>query len=287
MTALDPRLHAFRPDLADAGLDGRVEAASFVESRPAVVARGVADLRRAPRDDAPLDSQLLYGEPLACFERHAGWAWVQSGTDGYVGYVKADALAAPGEAADHRLDELLSYRYPEPDLKAPPLDRLTIGATARVTGRRGAFAELAGGGWVVARHLVPLDQREPDIVASALRFLGLPYLWGGRSSLGLDCSALVQLALALAGRACRRDSDQQAATLGEPVRRGGFPPALERGDLAFMPGHVVIALGDGQVLNANAHHMLVSVEPLEAVRGRVAEESGRPLDETIDVVRRP
>ena len=294
MTALDRRLHAFRPDLADSALDGQVSATRFVAPTPATVVQGVADLRQAPDDEAPLDSQLLFGEGVDCFERAEGWAWVQSRSDGYVGYVRAEALRDGTVDPDHRVIELGSFRYPEPDLKTPPLDRLSFGSRVRVVANRGAFAELAGGGWVYRRHLVALGDdtgREPDYVATALRFLGLPYLWGGRSSLGLDCSALVQFALDHAGLPCARDSDQQAATLGSIVERPrdneNALPLLERGDLAYMPGHVVIGLGDGEVVNANAHAMLVSVEPLEDVCRRVAEESGRPLEQAIDVVRRP
>ena len=286
MSTLDRRLHAFRPDLADVALDGRVEAARFVAPSPAVVTRGVADLRRAPASDAPLDSQLLFGEAVACFEQADGWAWVQSRVDGYVGYVELAALSSDLFEPDHRVAVLASHLYPKPDLKVPPRDRLSFGARLRVLGERNGFVEVAGGGWVYARHLTPLDRHEPDYVATALRFLGLPYLWGGRSSLGLDCSALVQLALDHAGLPCPRDSDQQAAAVGSVVERDGGLPALERGDLAYMPGHVVIGLGGGQVVNANAHAMLVSVEPLAEVCARVAEESGRALEDSIDAVRR-
>jgi cell wall-associated NlpC family hydrolase len=290
MTAFDPRLHAFRTDLADVALDGLVEAGRFVAPQPATVRVGVADLRKAPRDDAPLDSQLLFGEPVACFERSGGWAWVQSGIDGYVGYVRSVDLGpapAAGAEPDHRVAELGTFLYPEPRLKAPRLDRLSLGALVRVGESRGTFVEVPGAGWVVSRHLAPRGQRAPDYVATALRFLGLPYLWGGRSSLGLDCSALVQLALAHAGVPCPRDSDHQAAGLGRAVERPGRPPALERGDLVYMPGHVVIALDRETVVNANAFHMLVSVEPLAAVCARIAAESGRPLKDTIDAIRRP
>lgn len=283
MDALDPREHAFRRDLADAALEGRVEAARFVEGRPAAVRRGLADLKRAPRDDAPLDSQLLFGERLRCFEKAAGWAWVQAEGDGYVGYVRSEALGpAPAEPPSHRVGVPATHLYPEPDLKAPALDVATMGARARVVGTRGAFSETAEG-WLVSGHLRPLDDVAPDHVETALGFRGLPYLWGGRSAFGLDCSALVQLALDQAGLACKRDSDQQAESLGTRVDDGETP---RHGDLIYMPGHVVIALDETLVVNANAHHMLVSVEPLADVLERVAAECGRPPAESVDAVRR-
>ncbi len=288
MDSLDPREHAVRPDLADARFEGRVAAARFVEGRPAVVRRGVADLKRAPSHDAPLDSQLLFGEAVQCFDVAEGWAWVQSDVDGYVGYLRDDALrTAAGETPDHRVVVLATHLYPEPDLKAPALDIVTFGAHARVTGQQGAFSQVASGqagdGWLVTSHLRPLDDLAPDHVETALAFRGLPYLWGGRSALGLDCSALVQLALDRAGIHCRRDSDQQAASVGEAVPRGD----LRRGDLVYMPGHVVIALDATDVVNANAHHMMVSVEPLADVLGRVAEETGRSPEDCVTAVRRP
>ena len=287
MTQLDPRLHAFRPDLAAQNLSGRVEAARFVAGKPAQVRRGVADLRRAPAADAPQDSQLLFGEAVTCFESKDGWAWVQNRADGYVGYVEVGALSEDLAAPSHRVAVLRSFLYPEPDLKAPTLDCLSITSPIAVLAERDGFSEITGGGWIYSRHLEPVDAVAPDYVAGALQFLGVPYLWGGRSSLGLDCSALIQLVLARAGIACPRDSDMQAAELGELVSKGRPERPLQRGDLIYMPGHVVIALDEAQVVHANAHDMLVAIEPLAPVISRVAKESGRPVETTIDAVRRP
>ncbi len=287
MTRLDPRLHAFRPDLAAQNLSGRVESAHFVAGTPARVHRGVADLRRSPAADAPLDSQLLFGEEVTCYETKDGWAWVQNRADGYVGYVEAGALSEDLAAPSHRVAVLRSFLYPEPDLKAPTLDCLSITSPVAVVAERDGFGEIAGGGWIYSRHLEPLDAMAPDYVADALQFLGVPYLWGGRSSLGLDCSALIQLVMARAGVACPRDSDMQAAELGQLVSEGRPQRSLQRGDLIYMPGHAVIALDEEKVVHANAHDMLVAIEPLAPVIARVAEESGRPAEATIDAVRRP
>ena len=251
------------------------------------VVAALADLRRQPHDHAPLDTQLLFGEPVTCLEQAEAWACVRCETDGYIGWVRLDALGGGDLEASHRVAALATFRYLEPDLKAPVLDRLSFGSRVRLTGTVGAFGEVEGGGWVVARHVVEANAVEPDYVATALRFLGLPYLWGGRSSLGLDCSALVQLALAHAGLPAPRDSHQQADAIGEVVWQGGAAHRPLRGDLIFMPGHVVIALDETHVVNATAHPMLVVTEPLADVCARVAEETGRPLDRAIDVVRRP
>ena len=285
MPDLDPRLNAYRPDLADAALEGRVAAARFTAGRPALVARGVTALRRRPGAEAPLDTQLLSGEEVTVFDEAKGWAWVQNRTDGYVGYVESAALGAEAAAATHSVRALRSFLFPGPDLKLPPLDALTMTGRVAVTGTEGAYSQVAFGGqegWVYSRHLAPDGEVAPDFVATALQFLGVPYLWGGKESGGLDCSGLVQVALARAGISCPRDSSVQAESLGvavpwEPGHSEPLPeplPELQRGDLIYFPGHCAIALNARDVVNANAHAMMVSIEPLAELVARVEQESG-------------
>jgi cell wall-associated NlpC family hydrolase len=274
MTDPDPRLNAFRDDLADARLKDRVAAARYVEGRPAGIARGVADLRRRPDAAAGLDTQLLYGEPVRVFEEKEGWAWVQNVTDGYVGYVESTALGAPPPAPTHRLRALRSFLFPEPNLKAPPLDCLSIASPLCVVGTRDAYSELAGGGWLYSKHLQPVGETSPDFVATALEFLGTPYYWGGRSSTGLDCSTLVQLSLACAGLPVLRDSYQQATTVGEALNGLPGDVALQRGDLVYSRGHVAIMLDQNRVVHANGFTMSVATEDLSALEGRVLAETG-------------
>lgn len=282
---LDPRLHPYRDDLAGAELGGRVEAPRFVEARPARVAAGTADQRRAPARDAMLVNQLFHGDEIAVYETEDGWAWVQNRTDGYMGYLAAeqigDALQAADRSADHSADHWVkvprSFVFPEPDEKAPPLDALPMTARVRVLAAGARYSEIAWGAvsaWVPARHLAPAGESLEDFVATALAFVGVPYLWGGRTSLGLDCSGLVQVVLAAAGIACPRDSDLQARSLGT-ARPLDEPP--RRGDLLYMPGHVVIALDSWRVLHPNAHEMLTSIEPLEDLVARVEETYGQGL----------
>jgi len=280
--SLDSRLNACRPDLADARLRGRVQADDFVEGTPGLVGSGLADLRRNPSNDAPLDAQLWYGEPVTVFERKHGWAWVQARRDGYVGYTPLSGLAASSPAtATHMVCALMTFRFPEPSVKAPPLDRLPLGAILRAETHNDRFLALDDGGYVYTRHTCRPTQRAEDWPATALRFLGVPYLWGGRSSLGIDCSGLVQLALLLAGHAVPRDSDmlRDHAPLGESL-----PPdsPRRRGDLIFSPGHVVIALDDQEIVHANAYHLAVVREPFEAFAERLAA-----LGEAPSLLRRP
>jgi cell wall-associated NlpC family hydrolase len=280
---LDPRLHPLRDDLAGAELKGRVERPRFAEARPAQVAIGMVDLRRAPAPDAMLVSQLFHGDEVRVYETKDGWAWLQHAGDGYVGYAEAAALRDDVETLSHWVRVPRSLVFPAPDEKLPPLDALPLTATVRVVSQRDNYSEVAwgaGSGWVPSRHLAPNGEIVEDFVATALAFIGVPYLWGGRSSLGLDCSGLVQVALKAAGTACLRDSDMQEASLGEP--RPLDQPAV-RGDLFYMPGHVAIALDAWRVVNANAHDMMTSIEPLEDLVARVQAESGKG----VTAIRRP
>ncbi len=280
MTDLDPHLHPFRDDLAAAYLKDRVAAPRYAEGTRRQVARGILDLRRAPRDDAPLDSQLLHGEAVNVYDEAEGWAWVQSAGDGYVGYAEAAALSDRVAAPTHSLAALRSYLFAEPDFKAPSLDLLSMASPLAVVEERQGFARLAGGGWVFAGHLAPLGETVADYVETALAFLGTPYLWGGRSSVGLDCSALVQIALARAGVFALRDTHMQEEILGEPLERDA---GIARGDLVFLPDHVAIARDPETVVHATALHMAVAVEPLAQLEARSRAANGQG----VTGVRRP
>jgi cell wall-associated NlpC family hydrolase len=280
--ALDPLLQAFRPDLADLRLKGRVEAGRFVAGSPARVVRGCVTLRREPGPAAAPDSQLIFGEQVLVFETRAdGWAWVQNLADGYVGYLEAAALV-PGEAAPtHQLAALRSFRFSEASIKSPPLDQLTLGTPLLAAGEHDRFLALADGGFVYAPHAEPYGARHRDWVSTAERFLQVPYLWGGRSALGLDCSALVQRSLTLAGIACRRDTYMQRDDEGVGPRVALDRPP-QRGDLVFSPGHVAIATGPETLVHANAWHLAVAHETLVGFRHRLHSRN-----ESILLVRRP
>jgi len=275
MEDLDPRLNAYRPDLAAETLRGRVTAERFSAGRPLQVRRGAVALRRFPSAKAPQDSQLLAGEQVILYDSEDGWAWVQNAADGYVGYVEAAALDSKLQPASHWVSALRSFVYPEPDMKSVPLDHLPMTAQVTLVAEEAGFGRLAEGGWVYGGHLSPHAVRVADYVATAERFLGTPYLWGGKESLGLDCSGLVQVALAAAGLQVPRDCDHQEATLGNalPWRNGAdTPPA--RGDLLYSPGHVVIAVGQGRILHATAQAMAVIIEDLAALEARLGAAGG-------------
>jgi cell wall-associated NlpC family hydrolase len=263
---LDPRLTPARPDVAAAHLKGRVEALSFVAGERRRVAVGHAGLRRAPSPSAPLDTEVLFGEEVVVYDELEGWALGQLKTDGYVGYLPSAALSAElGPGPTHRVSALRTLLFPGPSIKLPPVDALSMGARLSVVDFEDRFAALDTGAYAVAGHLKPLDAFEPDPVAVAERFVGAPYLWGGRTSLGLDCSALVQTALAACGVEAPRDSDMQEAALGTEV-----PLAEARaGDLMFWKGHVAFVRDRDTLVHANAWAMAVALEPLQSAIERI------------------
>ncbi|MET3889658.1 hypothetical protein ABIE41_000734 [Bosea sp. OAE506] len=275
---LDRRLTPARPDLAARSLIGQVEARAFVDPEPMRVSAPSAPLRREPRPDAPLDTEALCGEAVDVYERFEGWAWVQLRSDGYVGYVPDDALRPDALAPTHRVGALRTFVYPGPSMKLPPLAALSLGAGVAVAGESGEFLTLAefgryATGFVFAPHLVPLEQPAPDFVTVAEGFLNVPYLWGGKTSLGLDCSGLTQLALSAAGIASPRDSDMLEREIGEPVAFDEGLHGLRRGDLVFWKGHVGILSDPETLLHATAYSMTVMSEPLRAARDRILAKS--------------
>jgi cell wall-associated NlpC family hydrolase len=275
----DPRRHAYREDLAAASLRDHVKAPRYVTGEQRQLEVPVLPLRRQPRFDATLDTEALFGETLTVLDEREGWAWVQLARDGYVGYMPSEGLSAALRTPTHKVAALRTYVYPEPDFKRPPLALLSMNALLSAAAAEGRFLALESGGFVVAAHTRRVDETAADPVSVGLTFVGTPYLWGGRTSLGLDCSGLVQLANEAAGVPCPRDADMQAAEIGRPLDPNA---ELARGDLVFWDGHVGIMTSAADVLHASAEHMAVVVEPLAEAKARIAASGSEFLG-----VRRP
>src|SRR5882757_10809511 len=228
---LDPRITPARGDLAAKHLAGVVEAQRFVEGKAYEIGAAQAPVRDAPSHAAELQTEALKGERITIYDiSDDGWAWGQLAGDSYVGYLPASALCAPGPAATHKVSALRTFSFPGPSIKLPPLETLSFGCQLAVARVDGPFAITAAGSHVPALHLAPVETKETDFVAVAERFLGTPYLWGGKSSIGIDCSGLLQLALLACGIPCPRDTDMQERALGSALARPEGGP-LRRGDL--------------------------------------------------------
>jgi hypothetical protein len=262
----DPRITPARPDLAAKHLEGKVSAARFVEGNAREVIDAQAPVREAPAPDAPLMTEALMGERVTIYEfNDEGWAWGQLADDDYVGWLPANALLVPRETPTHRVTTLRTLAFSGPSMKLPPVAMPPLGAKLAVTRVQDRFA-VSPVGFLPAAHLAPLGQHEADFVSVAERFLGTPYLWGGKTNYGLDCSGLVQVALAACGIPCPRDSDMQQRALGTEVDS----KSLRRGDLVFWKGHVAIARDANTLVHANAFHMAVAIEPIAEAIARIS-----------------
>jgi len=276
---LDPRLTAARPDIAWSGLKGKISAGRFTAGKSCTITSPWADLKKTPRPSAPLLTQGLYGEKFRSLEESGGWAFGFLEGDGYSGYIRTAELGSHVIEATHMVQVPMCHVYSKPDLKTAGPTPLPFGARVAVRPgvEKNGFAEAQGLGWVYARHLDEIGKRDKDYVKTASRFLNAPYLWGGRTALGLDCSALVQLALMRAGIPCPRDTDLQQRDIGHSISNVPDLSLCIKGDLVFFHGHVGFMASDTHLLHANASHMRVTLEDAAKVAERLKSAHHLPI----------
>jgi cell wall-associated NlpC family hydrolase len=274
--APDPRINAWRADLADVRLQGQVASERFVAPSKGQIRTPFVPVYKEPRLDAERVTEALAGENVAVFERAHGWVWGQLERDRYVGYIPESAVMAGARDMTHVVTAFATFMYAAPDIKSEAISTLSLNAQVAAADTHDRFLRLQTGAYVIERHTAPVGAFASDFVAVAERFIGTPYLWGGRTSHGVDCSGLVQMGMIAAGLPCPRDTDMQREALGRPRDITPDLAGLKRGDLLFWPGHVGIVTDGLHLLHANAHHMAVAKEPVMAAVARSAA-GGTPL----------
>ena len=265
---MDKRLTPARADLAAAHLKGKVEAARFVEGERLMSLRGHTAMRARPESHCSQETELLCGELFTVYEHKNGWAWGQIGSDGYVGYVHNVSLGPYAEPT-HRVTAPSTPVLLRPDVKAAAVNFLPMNAQLRLEKQQGDFFQ-TNAGFVSYRHVAPLQEHALDFVAVAEGFLHVPYVWGGKTFAGLDCSGLIQTSLQAAGIHAPRDTDMQEKALGLAVERS----QIQRGDLVFWKGHVGVMTNRHTLLHANAFHMEVFAENLDQAIARIQTAAG-------------
>ncbi len=280
----EARLTPARPEVADIQLQDRVEAALYVAGQTMQVLSPCANVQEQPHVDARLATQAVKGERLRAFDPGSGdYVLCQLEADQYVGWVRRDTLTADVLTSTHKVSVLRTILFSQPDLKSRPLGMLSLNSAVAVDEADGHYSRCETGGWVYSAHLSSITQKGGDFVAFAEMFRGAPYVWGGKDSLGLDCSGLVQSSMRAAGTQVMRDADMQENSIGIPLEiMPGFA-GLQRGDLVFWPGHVGIMINPETLLHANAHHMACQSEPLAVTAARIEAATKK----AVRTIRRP
>ena len=265
-SSFDRRITAARPDLAAAHLKGVIAAERYREGRLKQVSHPAVGLRSAPSADAMLETELLFGELFTVYELKNDWVWGQAALDSHVGYARADAFGEAAAPPTHRVTARATPLLSAPDVKQPSRAILPMNAKLYGVEDSGRFSRVADGNYVFSAHIAPLGSHALDWVTLTEGFVGVPYLWGGKTYAGIDCSGLIQTALEGAGRPAPRDTDLMENALGQPV---ALDAPLQRGDLIFWKGHMGAMLDESRLIHASAYVMQVVIEDFATARARI------------------
>ncbi|WP_455475990.1 C40 family peptidase [Bartonella sp. B17] len=278
MVYKDPRLCAFRSDLADQHLEKETVAQRFVQGKRKRINVPVAELFKENNKKSERQTECLLGEELLIFEQKELLSWGQSLKDGYVGYIDTTVLCTSTIEQTHIVSVPRTFQYLQADLRGSVEYALSIGSKVTVVDEievRGTkYSILENGRAIVSHHLSPIGCVYEDYVTVAEALIHTPYLWGGVSGFGIDCSGLVQLSMMLAGKMVLRDADMQEKTIGKELTDND---KLQRGDLIFWKDHVAIMIDHENIIHANGFSLDVMVELLEDAVVRIAKKDGYPI----------
>ena len=276
MIELDKAINAYRADIAAQKLYGKVQSEKFVESVLYQIKTPIAQLRNAPNPMAEHATQALLGELIDVYEIKDGFAWGQLKRDDYVGYIAISDISQEIQTPTHKVCAMRTNAYDGAKVQAQIIHNLPFGALVLPTDRReNGFVWCEGIGFVFENHICPIESAFEDPVALAEQMLGTPYVWGGNSPLGIDCSGLVQTCYGACGIELPRDARLQEAR-GQNLEINDDLSGLRRGDLVFWRGHVAIMMDEANIIHATSFTMMVSIEPLKVARTRI-DKLGIPI----------
>ncbi|CAF25694.1 NlpC/P60 family protein [Bartonella quintana] len=279
MLSKDPRLYAFGNDVADQCLTTEIAAQHFVQGEKKRVHTAVAGLFKENNKKSERQTECLLGEELLIFEQGEIMSWGQSLKDGYVGYIDTTVLCASTIKQTHIVSVPRTFQYLQADLRGPMEYPLSMGSKVSVVDetevRDTMYSILESGKAIITRHLSPIGRVYEDYVTVAETFISTPYLWGGVSGFGIDCSGLVQLSMMMTGKMVLRDTGMQQKTIGRALTDSD---KLQRGDLIFWEGHVAIMIDHENIIHANGYSMNVMIEPLEEAITRIAKKHKYPVE---------
>ena len=266
----DTRITPIRRDLASTAYKAIVKRKKYVTAKLATVKSAFTPLYS--NKGSKLSTQLLYGEECDVFETKNGWSWIQSRRDNYVGYTPTINLTRKIYKPNSKVISLRTVIYTKPDIKSVTKGYLSFNSLVEVIKIKGKYSLIKNLGWCPSLDLVKIKSSKFNHIDLSKQYLDTPYLWGGRDSMGIDCSGLIQNLHQINNRPFPRDTDMQEIFVTNEVK---YEKDLKAGDLVFWKGHVAMMIDNSNIIHANAFHMKTAIEPLSTAKKRILKSNGK------------